>query len=280
MNPKPLPWLVKVGGAELSPGDGLRRLADTIGRAVRAGVPTVLVHGGGEEITQRADALGLPTTRVAGHRVTDPAMLEVVVEVLAGRINVRLVQALHRAGVPAVGLTGGSARLLSVVPAGQPPGALGAVGRPTLARTRLLHTLLDEGLTPVVAPLGIGEDGSIFNVNADSAAGALAASLGASLSLLTDVPAVLDEAGRPIATLRPARLRALLHSGVARGGMIPKLEAAEAALEGGAASVWIGSLDGLVPPGVPPGTGTTVLRRRSVPPGLLTLLPTIGGTKR
>ncbi|MCI4321285.1 MAG: acetylglutamate kinase, partial [Thermoplasmata archaeon] len=178
--------VLKVGGRETDPAGGLRGVVEFVVRAQRAGREVVLVHGGGEEVTERATALGLPTRKVEGQRVTDAALLEVVIEVLAGRVNSRVVNALTDAGVPAVGLTGLSGRLLPVQPAGEPPGSLGFVGEPTGARVRILRTLLDEGYTPVVAPIGTDQNGGVFNVNADRAAGAIAAAMGGELVLLTD----------------------------------------------------------------------------------------------
>ncbi len=261
----PLPWVVKVGGRELAPGPELGRLAERLASAVRAGVPTVLVHGGGDEISARAEALGLPVQRVDGQRVTDPAMLEVVIEVLAGRVNARLVDALGRSGVAAVGLSGLSDRLLTV----RPVPALGFVGEPSKVRPRALERLLAAGLTPVVAPIGAGPSGGAYNVNADLAAGAIAAALSAELAILTDVPAVRDADGAPIPELRPSEIPRLLRDGTARDGMIPKLRAAAAAVAGGAPAVWIGTLAALTPPGGPRPVGTVVRGRTRAPPSEL-----------
>jgi acetylglutamate kinase len=271
----PNPWVLKVGGRELRPGEALEQFADVVARAVHAGVPTVVVHGGGEEITERADALGLPTERVRGQRVTDAAMLEVVIEVLGGRINHRLVAAIQRAGVPAFGLSGTSGRLLTAEPMGDPPGSLGYVGRPTAVRARILRTLFESGWTPVIAPLGSGPGGSVYNVNADLAAAALAGSLSGDLALLTDVPGVRDRAGAVLPSLSLDQIPGLLSDGTATGGMIPKLEAASTALTEGALSVWIGDLPGLSHPGSP-AVGTRFVGRKSSAP-TLPLLPS-GGT--
>ena len=269
------PWVLKAGGRELREGPTLTRLAGVVGRAVRAGRPTVLVHGGGEEVSERAEALGLPTARVAGQRVTDAATLEVVVEVLAGRINLRLVRALEREGVRAVGLTGADGGLLKVRPAGDPPGALGLVGTPTAADAPLLERLWANGLTPVVAPLGLDVEGRLYNVNADLAASALAAALTAELAILTDVPGVLDARGELLPSLARDELDRLRASGAVTGGMIPKLEAVDAALGAGVRTVWIGNLEGLeLPDG--PGRGTRVAADRSGPPARLPLRQ-IGG---
>jgi acetylglutamate kinase len=250
------PLLLKVGGRETDPAGALGAVVAFVARAQRAGREVVLVHGGGEEVTARATALGLPTKKVDGQRVTDRALLDVVVEVLAGRVNGRIVNALADAGVPAVGLSGLSGRLLPVKLAGSPPGSLGLVGEPTGARVRILRTLLDEGYTPVVAPVGTDQDGGVYNVNADLAAGAIAAALGADLLLVTDVPAVLDARGAPIRSLGPTEVASLLAAGTAHDGMVPKLTAATQALAGGAAGAWVGPVDGLGDDGPAPGAGT------------------------
>ena len=253
------PWVIKVGGRELRPGPDLEKFTSVLRHEARAGRPLVVVHGGGDEVTDRANALGIPTQRRDGQRVTDEAMLEVVVEVLAGRVNTRLVSALAAGGVPAVGVSGVSDRLLTVRPAGDPPGSLGRVGEPTAVHARRLRGWLSEGLVPVVAPLGTDDRGGVYNVNADRAAGAIAAALGAELRIVTDVASVRDSAGRPIAVLSSAEARELVRAGAATEGMIPKLEAATASLEGGAAAVWIGDLEGLGPGRRPTSYGTRLV---------------------
>lgn len=264
-----IPLVIKVGGRETEPAGGLRDIVGFVLRAQRGGREVVVVHGGGEEVTARATALGLPTTKVGGQRVTDAATLELAIEVLAGRVNGRIVNALTDAGIPAVGLTGVSGRLLPVKPAGDPPGSLGFVGEPTGARTRILRTLLDEGYTPVVAPLGTDHDGGVYNVNADVAAAAIASALGAELLLLTDVDAVLDATGTPIASVRPKDVEGLVHDATITGGMIPKLTSAARAVVGGAHSAWIGSVQGLGDDGPRPGAGTRILPGRAVAVPLL-----------
>jgi acetylglutamate kinase len=260
-------WVLKVGGRELLPGPALAELAVVVARAVASGRSVVLVHGGGDEVTRRAQELGLPTEKRLGQRVTDDAMLQVVSEVLVGRVGVRIVNALEGAGVPAVGLSGVSGQMLQVAPAGSPPGSLGWVGTPQRVRPTLLQRLLDDGLTPVVAPLGTDGSGGVYNVNADLAAGAIAASLSASLLLLTDVPAVRGPEGSACPELLESRARQLIATGTASDGMVPKLEGAIAGLRGGATSVWIGNLSGLSEDGPRPGAGTRLVRssRPAVP---------------
>jgi acetylglutamate kinase len=271
-----LPTVLKVGGDELLPGPSLGELSLTVARLVRAGRPVVVVHGGGDEVTDRARELGIETEIRSGLRVTSEPMLEVVAEVLAGRINVRLVHALEGAGVPAVGLTGVSASLLPVRPGGDPPGSLGLVGHPTGARVRLLTHLLDHGYTPVVAPLGVQPSGGVFNVNADLAAAAIAAAMRSELMIATDVAAVRDRDGQPVARLALRAVEPLLRSGAARDGMIPKLHAATHALRGGSPSVWIGRLADIGSSGPIPNAGTRIAVGHG-PTASVTLLPMPGG---
>lgn len=265
MNAATAPWVVKVGGRELVPGAALAGFVLHIASAVRSGRPVIVVHGGGEEVSARCDALGLPVEKRRGQRVTTEAVREVVAEVLAGRVNARLVNALESAGVPSVGLSGLSGRLLQVRPAGDPPGALGWVGEPTAVSTRLLTPLLEDGFTPVLAPLGTDGAGGVYNVNADLAAGAIAGALRAELVLLTDVPAVRDAAGHPLATLPLSAVPRLIAEGTADGGMIPKLEAASRALCQGARSAWIGDLDAWGADGPKVGRGTRLRVDRALP---------------
>ncbi|MCI4357936.1 MAG: acetylglutamate kinase [Thermoplasmata archaeon] len=253
--------VVKVGGKEIAPGPSIERFARWAAAQVRRGHRLVVVHGGGDEVSERAAALGLPTEKRFGQRVTSAPMLEVVLEVLAGRVNARLVGCLTAAGLPSVGLSGVSGRLLTAVLAGDPPGSLGFVGKPAQVRPLLLETLLEGGYTPVVAPVGVDSAGQPLNVNADLAAGALARALRADLWLVTDVPGVRDAGGSVLARLSVSEAHRLLRRGTARDGMVPKLQASEAAL-GGGRSVWIGDLDALER--FPRSGGTTIVGSRRV----------------
>ncbi|MCI4349758.1 MAG: acetylglutamate kinase [Thermoplasmata archaeon] len=250
------PLVIKAGGKEIVPDGPLPEFVRRVAALVRTGRPIVIVHGGGDEVTERAGALGLPTEKRAGQRITSAPMLEIVLEVLGGRVNARLVGALGVAGVAAVGVSGLSDRLLLVRPAGSPPGSLGFVGEPVRVRPSVLSSLLGRGFVPVVAPLGADASGQAYNVNADLAAGAIARALRADLFLVTDVPGVLAADGHILRTLTVARARELVAEGVARDGMVPKLEAAERALTPGSAS-WIGDLPALG--GDPPTGGTRIL---------------------
>jgi acetylglutamate kinase len=257
--PAPAPCVLKVGGQELRPGPGLEELTALVNGLRASGRPTVLVHGGGEEVTDRAEALGLQSTRQRGQRVTSLPMLEVVLEVLGGRINSRLVAALGRAGAPVAGVSGCSERMLLVTPAGTPPGSLGYVGEPRRVNPAPIRRCWADGVLPVVAPIGVDRSGQLYNVNADRAAAALAGALGAELWLVTDVPAVRDGAGAPVASLSPRSARALITSGAARDGMIPKLEAAATAVRSGSPRAWIGALADVGAAGPARGSGTWFL---------------------
>ena len=268
-----VPWVLKVGGRELEPGPALERLVGLVRDAVRGGRSVVLVHGGGSEVSRRAAELGIVTEQRNGLRVTSTEMLDVVVEVLAGRINNRLVAALEEGGVPSIGLSGVSGRLLSVLPAGDPPESLGWVGDPAAVDTRWLRGALSDGFTPVVAPLGLDPSGHLRNVNADLAAGAIASALSADLLLLTDVPSVRGGDGRALTSLTPAEAQRLIGKSVAQGGMIPKLDAAVRSLNAGARSVWIGDLAGLAATGPLDGAGTRLGRATPSRSSSPTLVP-------
>ncbi len=259
------PLVLKLGGRELEEGPALARAIGFVVARRALGEPVIVVHGGGDAISRRADQLGLPTLKVRGQRVTSPEMMEVVLEVLAGRINARLTAAFGSAGVPALGLTTAAGPTLVVRPAGDPPGALGAVGQPEEVHRGFLDRILGEGYTPVLAPIGVDRSGTLYNVNADVAAGALAGAFRAPLMLLTDVPAVRDRGGRALPELDLEQARELLHGGVAIDGMVPKLEAAIDAVRRGAPSVWIGDASGLATAGASGAAGTRLLGRRGRP---------------
>lgn len=218
------PIVVKLGGSTLGAHD--TSIADLAALA-RSGLPVVVVHGGGKAITDWLIRLGAPTRFVRGLRVTDATSLEVVLGVLGGLVNTQVVAELARAGAPAVGLTGADDRLLLVEPADP---ELGFVGTIVEVRPALLRQVLAAGLVPVVAPLGLDRDGALYNLNADTAAGAIAAALEADqLIFLTDVEGVRDADGTLLRSLDPATTRALIEAGVIASGMIPKVEAGLAA---------------------------------------------------
>lgn len=234
--------LVKVGGAGLELPEGRARLARGVRGARAHGHEVILVHGGGNQMRAVSKRLGIPDRYHEGLRITDPATAEVAVMVLGGLVNRQLVAALEAASVPAAGLTGADGSTFTA--SRHAPGGvdLGLVGEVAEVDPGLVETLLAGGYTPVlatIAPPARDRRGdaaraseTFYNVNADMAAGPLARALGAeALLFLTDVPAVLDDQGRPIRSLTPSRCEALLAAGVLRGGMVPKVRAALAALE-------------------------------------------------
>ena len=213
---------VKIGGVAGGHAASLEAVA-------RSAPPdTVVVHGGGSEVAAWSRRLGLESRMEDGLRVTDPATLEVVVAVLGGLVNTRIVAALASAGRPAIGLTGADGGLLQLRRR-QP--ALGEVGEVTGADASVLATLIQAGTTPVVASLGLHE-GSLLNVNADEVAGAIAAARGGVLLLCTDVAGVLRD-GEVIERLDTNDAERMLVDGSASAGMRPKLRAALAAAAAG-----------------------------------------------
>ena len=239
--------VVKFGGSILEVSQG-GTLAQDLVLLKGAGIHPVLVHGGGPEITRVLERLGKTSTFVQGLRVTDPETMEVVEMVLAGRANKALVSMIIQAGGQAVGISGKDGRML-VACRYQGDADLGQVGEIREVHPQLVTQLSDQGYIPVVASLGIGEDGASYNLNADTAAGALAAALGASkLILLTNVTGVYrDYHGdrELVSELHAADADALIRDGSINRGMIPKVEACLEALRGGVPSAHI--IDGTVP---------------------------------
>jgi acetylglutamate kinase len=236
--------LLKLGGELLEEPGRLAEIAAVIAGATE---PLVVVHGGGREIDAALKRAGLPKRQVEGLRVTDPATLDVVVEVLAGAVNTRLVAAIVRAGGRAVGLTGADAGLVPVEKAAAHRSVDGTmtdlerVGRPVgSGRPALAADLVAAGYVPVVASIAAGADGLLYNVNADTLAADLAARLGASrLVIAGATPGVLDERGETLEALDLAAAAALVSSGIASAGMIAKLTACREAINGGVEEVLI-----------------------------------------
>ena len=228
--------VVKLGGTTLA--EQQQVLAEVARVARRR--PIVLVHGGGKRMTEWLDRLGVQTRFENGLRVTDPAALEVAAAVLRGVVNSELVAALRDAGCDAVGLSGVDGGLLI----GERLPDVGLVATVTGVRRDLLDSLMVAGQVPVVAPLARDADGVVCNVNADDAAAGIAAGLGArQLVLMTDVDGIRDASGEKLDTITPAQAEALIADGTIRGGMVPKVRAALAALawEGAEAIIADGS---------------------------------------
>ncbi|HVS62776.1 MAG TPA: acetylglutamate kinase [Thermoanaerobaculia bacterium] len=232
--------VVKYGGHSMTP-EGEGTLIEDVALLHRAGVRVVLVHGGGPEISELLERLGVPGRFVDGLRVTDEPTMRVVEMVLGGGINKRLVGRLQAFGARAVGLSGKDGDLLQAVP--HERAELGLVGRVAAVDTGVLTTLLDGGFVPVIAPLARGAGGVTYNVNADLAAAAIAGALEAEkFLLLTDVPGVLDVRREPpslLSELRPGEARTLIAEGVISRGMIPKVESCLSAIDRGVRSAHI-----------------------------------------
>lgn len=239
-----LSTVVKFGGALLERPRRLRRIAAALAVAARS-APVVVVHGGGREVDADMHRLGIPKRAVDGLRITDADTLDVVLGVLAGRVNTRLVAAIGAAGGSAVGLTGVDGGLTRVRRARRYRSAggrtvdLGLVGEPTgRGSVSLLRQLTEAGHVPVVASLGVDARGRVYNVNADMLAGDLAARLGAArLVIAGTTPGVRDGRGRTIPAADPACIDRLIHDGHAQAGMVAKLRACRAAWQAGVVDV-------------------------------------------
>jgi len=236
--------VVKLGG-EVIASAALAVVAHDLAEIARGGGRVVVVHGGGPQATRLSERLGIATKQVAGRRVTDEETLDVMKMVVAGKLNVDLCAALGAAGARPVGLHGASARVIAaerrppkVYPsAGPDPVDLGLVGDVTAVNRELVALLADNGYVPVLACLGAGADGAVYNINADTVANRVAIELSASgLMLVSDVPGVLRDVNDPasrIPKLTVAEGRRLIAEGAVTKGMIPKLEESFAALAEG-----------------------------------------------
>ena len=236
--------VVKFGGNAMGDADAMAEFARDIVLMKQVGMNPVVVHGGGPMINEMLDRLGIKSEFVRGKRVTDKATVEVDEMVLTGLVNKRIVQAIMDEGGRAVGLSGKDDDLM-VAEADDPE--LGFVGIPVEMNVQVLRDLYTAGIIPVVAPVATGMDMlETFNVNGDTAAGAIAAALKADrLLLLTDVPGVKDASGDVVTQLSPDQVRAMIADGTIAGGMIPKAETALDAIEKGVRAVVI--LDGRLP---------------------------------
>ena len=249
-------FVIKFGGHAM--GDD--NLADLFARDVvllkHVGINPVVVHGGGPQIGNMLERLRIKSSFVDGLRVTDSATVEIVEMVLAGSINKQVVTAINRAGGCAVGLSGKDAKLISAVPlkrTHRDPDSqiervldLGFVGDPSDIDPTVLNKFAAADIIPVIAPIGLGEEGQTFNINADTVAGAVASAVGAAkLVMMTDVEGLMDGSGQLVPRLTEIEAAAMLRDGTISGGMIPKIETCVAAIQGKTEAAHI--LDGRVP---------------------------------
>ncbi|MBC7529766.1 MAG: acetylglutamate kinase, partial [Chthonomonadaceae bacterium] len=229
--------VVKYGGNAMIDEELKTQVMQDIALLHYVGIRTILVHGGGPEINAMLGQMGIESHFIGGLRVTDAATMEIVEMVLAGKTNKGIVSLLNKQGAKAVGLSGKDANLLIAYKMESPEGDLGFVGEIAQVNTDLLNLLVEQGYIPVVSSVAIGPDGESYNVNADHAAGHIAAAVGASkLVMLTDVEGLYanyPDKSSLISVMDVAQAEAMIESGAAERGMIPKLEACIAAVEGG-----------------------------------------------
>jgi acetylglutamate kinase len=262
--------VIKVGGAVMNSTDLSRSFAGDLSLLQHAGIDPVVVHGGGPQMTELSDRLGLASSFVDGIRVTDRDTLDVATMVLAGKVNTELVASLVAGDVPAVGLSGVDAGLAVARKQAEPD--LGYVGEVVRVNTQVLRTLMGNGFVPVVASIAADDGGHPFNVNADVMAAELAIGLEAQkLVYLNDVPGVIGPGGDLLSELGVEEtLDLLAQADVVDGGMIPKLESAVRALKAGVPRVHL--LDGRVEHALvlelftPEGIGTMITAERGDAP--------------
>ncbi len=249
-------FVIKYGGHAMGDDDLAARFARDVVLIKQVGINPVVVHGGGPQIGDMLERLAIKSEFVDGLRVTDKATVEIVEMVLSGSINKQVVTEINRAGGTAIGLSGKDGRLIEarrLRRSKRDPDSniervldLGFVGEPSQVNPKLLRTLAESHVIPVIAPIGVGNNGETYNINADTAAGAVAATLGAAkLIMLTDVAGVLDQDGELISELTPEQAATRMTDGTITGGMIPKLETCLQAVDQGVDAAHI--LDGRLP---------------------------------
>ena len=269
--------VIKYGGHAMVDEHLKRQFALDVILLKQVGINPVIVHGGGPQINKLLDRLGIQPSYVEGMRVTDGETMDVVEMVLVGKVNKEIVGLINHCGGKAVGLSGRDGDLVcarklkvsskkKVEELGDAPPELidlGQVGEVTHINPGVLESLSQNDFIPVIAPVGVGDEGQAFNINADLVAGAIAGKLSAEkLILLTDVPGVNDRKGQLITTLPAGDLAKLIDDGTVEGGMIPKVRCCEDALRQGVAKTYI--VDGRVEHSIllemftPEGVGTEI----------------------
>lgn len=249
-------FVIKYGGSAMGDESLSEKFARDIVLLKQVGINPIVVHGGGPQISTLLDQLSIKTEFIDGMRVTDKQTVNIVEMVLSGSINKQIVNAINAAGGAAVGLSGKDgmlieARKLRRTKRDQGSNIekildLGFVGEPTLINPDLLLVFEESDIIPVIAPIGVGENGQTYNINADTVAGAIAAAMNArKLIILTDVPGVLDSKKKLVSELTSSKAKKLIKSKVIQGGMIPKLETCLSTLEHQTEAAHI--LDGRIP---------------------------------
>tara|TARA_B100000676_G_scaffold183309_1_gene180206 strand:+ start:3637 stop:4566 length:930 start_codon:yes stop_codon:yes gene_type:complete len=248
-------FVIKYGGHAMGDEKLAEQFASDIVLLKQVGINPVIVHGGGPQIGAMLKQMKIESVFIDGLRVTDKRTVEIVEMVLAGSINKEVVTAINDAGGTAVGISGKDGNLIQARKLKHRRKTdsniekvvdLGFVGEPYAVNTTVLDTLASSHMIPVIAPLGIGANGTTFNINADTAAGAIAGAIGATrLLMLTDVVGVLDKKGDLITDISAREARALIKNGTISGGMIPKIETCLNAVKDGVEASVI--MDGRVP---------------------------------
>jgi len=268
--------VIKYGGSAMTDTRLKRDFAEDIALISFIGMNPIIVHGGGPQIGELLKKIGKESRFVKGLRVTDPETMDVVEMVLVAKVNKDVVSLINSYGGRAVGISGRDGGLIRAKKAKPARLAgkdedLGLVGEVDKINPELIASLEESGFIPVIAPVGAGPDEKPFNINADTAAGALSAALEAEkFILLTDVPGVLDRDNRLISSLSEEKAEELMRTGVASGGMIPKIKCCLSALRGGVPKAHV--IDGRVPHALllemltDEGIGTEIVRDRA--PGL------------
>ena len=235
--------VIKLGGHAISSNEAMNSFARDIVLMHQCNLKPVIVHGGGPMINEMLEKLKIKTEFVEGKRVSTPETVEVVEMVLSGKVNKTIVQAINSQGGKAVGLSGKDANLLQCKQANE---LLGMVGDPYEVNAEVIHSLIENDFIPVIAPLGSGAGGETYNVNGDTAAGAIAGGLKADrLLLLTDVDGVKDKEGDVLTNLTANQVNKMTKDNIIFGGMIPKTQTALDAISSGVRAV--GIMDGRVP---------------------------------
>ncbi len=267
--------VVKYGGHAMGDDSLGEFFAQDVVLLKQIGMNPIVVHGGGPQIGQMLERLKIKSSFVDGLRVTDRDTVEIVEMVLSGSINKQIVSSINAVGGLAIGLSGKDAGLIKARKLERTRREtdsniekvldLGFVGEPQHINAQVLETFERSAIIPVIAPIGVGEDGATYNINADTVAGAVAAAVKATrLLLLTDVTGVLDKRKKLIADLTADEARALIADGTIQGGMIPKIETCLDAVEGGVEAAVI--IDGRVPHAIllelfAEGAGTLIRRK-------------------
>ena len=249
-------FVIKYGGHAMGDPDLAELFANDIVLLNHVGINPIVIHGGGPQIAEMLERLKIQSSFVDGLRVTDAATVEVVEMVLAGKINKQIAAAINSAGGLAIGLSGKDGNLIQAAKirrTKRDPDSniekildLGFVGEPKSITTHLLEVFKETDIIPVIAPIGSGDNGETYNINADTAAGSIASAMSASrLLLLTDVAGVLDSNGELIEKMDAKKARELIAAGIIKDGMIPKVETCLNAIEEGVDAAVI--IDGKVP---------------------------------